>query len=255
MSEERIPTNLRALRIIEAFAEAGRPMTPTELNAYCELPKPTIHRLCHTLEKEGLLIRDVDGNSLRPARRLRRMASGLLSTSRVHIVRHKILEWVAHEVGETCNLVMPDDEGMLYLDRVETHWPLRFQLPVGSHVPFHCTATGKLFLSSFEDKDLERMLSVLILTPEADNSITTEDALRNELRRIREAGYSLDNEEFIPGMVAAAVPIFDPDKRFFAALAFHAPKQRVPFEQVLEKVDTLKAGARRMEAVLFDQEV
>jgi len=255
MSDERIPTNLRALRILEAFAEAGRSMTPTELNAYCELPKPTIHRLCHTLEKEGLLIRDVDGNSLRPARRLRRMAAGLLSTSKVHIVRHKILEWVAHEIGETCNLVMPDEEGMRYLDRVETHWPLRFQLPVGSHVPFHCTATGKLFLSSFDDKELERMLKALVLTPEANQSIRTEEALWKEVRKIREAGYSLDNEEFIPGMVAAAVPILDPEKRFFAALAFHAPKQRVPMEQAVEKIDTLKTAARRMEAVLFNQEV
>lgn len=58
---KRIPTNLRALQIIEALAQAGRPLTPTELNEIFGLPKATIHRLCSTLLSEGYLEKDERG--------------------------------------------------------------------------------------------------------------------------------------------------------------------------------------------------
>ena len=104
--------------------------------------------MCNTLSEEGFLFREKPGKKLRPARRLRRLASGLLQASRYHIARHQILLNVAEQVGETVNFVMPEEDGMSYIDRVETDWPFRVQLPVGSHVPFHCTASGKVFLAS-----------------------------------------------------------------------------------------------------------
>ena len=64
------------------------------------------------------------------------MASGILHASRLHIARHQILQDVAATVGETVNFVVPEDAGMSYFDRVETDWPFRVQLPVGTHVLF-----------------------------------------------------------------------------------------------------------------------
>ncbi len=51
----------RSLAILGKVAEAGRPLTPTELNVDLGLPKPTIHRLCAMLENEGYLQRSIDG--------------------------------------------------------------------------------------------------------------------------------------------------------------------------------------------------
>ena len=51
----RIAPSLRALMILEVLADAGRPLTPTEINETLQLPKPTIHRLCHTLLEQGFL--------------------------------------------------------------------------------------------------------------------------------------------------------------------------------------------------------
>lgn len=250
--EKRIPTNIRALLLLEALADAGRPLTPTELNEEFGLPKPTIHRLCNMLEAQGFLIRDLDGNRLHPAPRLRRLAAGVLSTTRLTVARHKVLEYVSKETGETCNLVLPEGAGMIYLDRVDTHWPLRFQLPIGTHVPFHCTASGKMFLSTLPDRELKQMLAVSELSAESPNTITDPDALMSELQAIRVRGYSTDNEEFMAGMGAVAVPIRDQSGQFLAALAVHAPLQRMSLETAETiHVKTLETGARRLEAMLF----
>jgi len=250
----RIPTNLRMLLIFEALAASGRPMTPSELGEEIDLPKPTLHRLCTTLEDEGFLIRDHHSGRLRPARRTRVMSIGLQQVSRLHIARRTILKSVASKIEETCNIAAPSVAGMTYLDRVDTPWPLRFQLPVGTEVPFHCTASGKLFLSSFNDAELKPLLNAMELTEEGPNSITDEAALRTEINLIRKAGYSWDNQEFMAGMVAFAVPVLDLEGRFACAIAFHAPVQRISYEAAKEHVPLLREGAQRIHDVLFGEE-
>lgn len=249
--EQRIPTNLRMLLILEALASSGRAMTPSELGEEVDLPKPTLHRLCTTLEQDGFLYREHHTGRLRPARRARVLAAGLQAVSRQHIARRLVLKSVAEKIRETCNLAAPGREGMVYLDRVDTPWPLRFQLPVGTEVPFHCTASGKLFLSSFPDAELDALLDVMELTPEAPNSITDRGALRTEIETIRAAGYSWDNQEFMAGMIAFAAPVRDPQGRFACALAFHAPMQRVGFEEGRGHVPLLRETAARIETVMF----
>ena len=71
-----IPTNLRMLLVLEEIAQSGVPVTPTEVNQRIGLPKPTIHRLFATLEAEGFIMRELDGKSYTPGKRLRRLASG-----------------------------------------------------------------------------------------------------------------------------------------------------------------------------------
>jgi DNA-binding IclR family transcriptional regulator len=248
---DRIPTNLRALLILETLAQSGRAMTPTEIGAEIGLPKPTVHRLCTTLEEEGFLIREPHDGRLRPASRSTILAAGLHTAARIDISRRLVLKSVASKIGEACNLAAPSTSGMIYLDRVDTPWPLRFQLPVGTEVPFHCTASGKLFLSTYNDRALETVLASIELTPEGPNCATTPTMLRQRLEKVRSAGYSWDDQEFMDGMIAFAVPIRDPGGRFIAALAFHAPTQRIKFKDGRRHVATLQEGAARMEALFF----
>ncbi|MCP5083322.1 MAG: IclR family transcriptional regulator [Alphaproteobacteria bacterium] len=251
--DDKIAPNLRALTIIEVLAKAGKPLTPTEINEHLQLPKPTIHRLCTTLLQQGFLTRDVDVKRLRPARRLRLISAGIMTSSRIHIARHAILRDVSEAIGETCNLSVPEENGMVYVDRVETHWPMRFQLPVGSSVPFHCTASGKLFLSTLEDVQLDKLLSTLKLEQFARNTIENVDDLKRELEATRKRGFSRDNEEFIDNLIAVSVPIIDQNQALFAALAFHAPKQRITLEQAEEHVVTLRNAADKLAAILFGE--
>ncbi len=145
--------------LLEEIARVGVPVTPTTANEVLGLPKPTVHRLFHRLEEEGFLQRDVDGRSYAPGQRMRKLSANVLSSTRLRTVRLAILNALTEEVGETCNLATPDRDGMIYLDRVETKWPLRIQLPVGTTVPFHCTASGKMYLSTLAPRHLETYLA------------------------------------------------------------------------------------------------
>ncbi len=243
---ETIPTNLRLLMVLEEVARAGVPVTPTEVNAHLDLPKPTIHRLFSTLEDEGFLQRDMDGRTYSPGPRLRTLAASILSSLRIRTARQAILKRLSREIGETCNIALPDRDAMIYLERVETEWPLRIQLPQGTRVPFHCTASGKMYLSSLAPNHLQRYLNATTLTGQTDNSITDRAALMAELDEVKRNGYALDREEFMQDMIALAVPIHEANGRLMATLSFHAPTQRFDTARAVEYVGALREASSEL---------
>ncbi|MDG1531054.1 MAG: IclR family transcriptional regulator [Paracoccaceae bacterium] len=248
---ERIPTNLRTLLILELFAKNNRAMSATDVHGEIDLPPQTVHRLLVSLEKEGFLARQPNDKRFRPARRLRQMGAGLLHVSEFHISRHQILMDVSKHTGETVNFVVPQETGMNYLDRVETDWAFRVQLPRGSNVPFHCTASGKTFMASLSKSKRKKFVEGLTLEPLTANTITDKDALLDELAVIAKVGYAIDSEEFMVGMSAIAVPVLDDKKRFVASLATHGPASRIPRDVLLTYKEILKEGSEHITNVMF----
>lgn len=248
--DSRIPTNLRALMILEIMGQQSEPMTAAEIGREIGLPKQTAHRLCNTLADEGFLVREAGG--LRPGRRARLMASGILHASTSHIARHQILRRLAAKMGETVNFVVPEEQGMSYKDRVETDWPFRVQLPIGSHVPFHCTASGKTFLATLRRAERVRLVHAIRLDPHTPNTITDPGDLLDELSRIARRGYALDKEEFVEGMAAIAVPIRDPSGRYLASIGVHGPAQRFPAETAATWAPVMNEAARDLAKVICD---
>ena len=246
---ERIPPNLRVVHVLEALAEAGRPLTPTELNGQLKWPKQTIHRLCQTMIENGLLERHDKRLQVTP--RTMEMAASLSRLAVNRAICHQIFVRIAQEVGETVNFVRPEKLGMIYVDRVETNWPFRIMLPVGTHVPFHCTASGKTFLASLPKLRRKQMIESLDLEAHTSQTHTTVEALEAELQAIRRNGFALDREEFYTGMVAIAVPVTDGAGRYFAALACHGPVQRFSLVDAEARKSLLLAASAEISASLF----
>lgn len=251
-SGETIPRSIRLLLILEEVARIGTPSTPTEINRSVGLPKQTLHRQFSQLEDAGFLQREHDGRSYSPGARMRSMAYGVISSTRIRAARLAVMSRLADDIGETCNLAIPERNAMIYLDRVETKWPLRIQFPIGTKVPFHCTASGKLYLSSLPRARLERMLNNMTLEKMAKNTITVKSGLLAEIDRIREQGFSEDNEEFVDAMVAMAVPIKDENDRLVSTLAFHAPTPRMSMETAHRHLDRLTRAADELTQILCE---
>lgn len=251
---ERIPTNLRTLLILEILGKSDQAMTATQINEQLGLPKQTVHRLCVTLEENGFLTRPGNAKKYQVARRLRELGAGLLHNSRDHVARHQILKSVAESVGETVNYAVPGHTGMNYVDRVETDWPFRIQLPIGTSVPFHCTASGKTFLASLTPQKRKAIVASLDLEKMTQHTLSDSESLLAELNQVSKQGYALDREEFIEGMVAIAVPISDRQGRFIASVAYHGPTQRLSLTEAVAKKEILQTASKKLSALLFQEE-
>ncbi len=240
----------RSLRLLALLANEGRALSLADLAARLSLPKGTAHRICTQLLAAGFLGRDVDERSFSVGPALRQLAFDTLNHGVVRGLRHEVLSELVRQVGETCNFTTLDGAQVLYLDRVEAKWPLRLTLDVGSHVPLHCTASGKLFLAQMPKDERNALIAQLTLTRMTGNTITDAGKLRAECESIAKRGYSCDREEFIAGLVAVAVPVLDAAGQVRAAIAVHAPTARMTMEEAVERIGALKEAAGRMTGLL-----
>lgn len=239
----------RVLQLLELIARFDRPATVQEITERSGLPKATAYRICAMLEGDGFLRRELGNRGLVAGPRLMALARNLLGGASQSAARHAIIAAAARQIGETCNLTIPDGGEMNYIDRVEAEWPLRMQLPIGTRVPLHCTASGKLYLSCLPRAARKALLSSLTLEARTPNTITDIAVLSEALEKIHADKVGTDDEEFLDGMVAVAVPVTDAQGRLFATLAVHAPSLRMTLEQARAHVPVLREAAQQLEAL------
>jgi DNA-binding IclR family transcriptional regulator len=250
--QETSSVSERALLILEIIAKAEQPPTLGDLIADTQLPKATAHRFVALLEQLGFVQRAADGHHYEIGHRLTALALDTIRHSFQLAPRRAILSALVKETGETCNVTMLDGDRLTYIDRVESDWPLQFRLKVGSHVPLHCTASGKLILALAPlslRKALFRTQPFHRYTP---RTLTTSAALEPELAAIRKTGIGTDNEEFIEGMTATAVPVHDAKGRVFATVAVHGPTFRLPLSRAMSHVPALKKAAKAIQQTLME---
>lgn len=248
---DRRPLADRILALLDVVAGAGQPLAVKDIAERLGLPKPTAHRLIAMLEERGFLARPIDGRLVTVGPKLRTLALNALRSSLVLAPSHALLRAVSLELGETCNVGVLEGGEVVYLDRVEVeNWPLRLEFGVGSRVPLHCTAMGKLFLAFMPELPRRRLLDGLPLPRMSPATLCDPAQFRAELERIAACGHSFDDEEYMPGVFCAAVPIRDGEGRMVAALAVQAPKVRLSRESVADRLPVLHRAARDMARML-----
>ncbi|OIQ78151.1 transcriptional regulator KdgR [mine drainage metagenome] len=240
---------VRAFRVLELLAGAES-MSLMQLANGLELPKQTVHRILQTLCAADLVIRNIDGQGYECGGRVRNMSVALLMHSGPATARHAVLRKLGERIGETVNLTVLDGDEVIYLDRVETASPLRMHLQPGSHVPLHCTSSGKLLLSLQPAALRNRIVDALPLKKMTDFTITNAARLRQELVETRKRRIGLNDQEFIHGMASIAVPVMRDAYHAWAAVAVQAPLARSDINGLLEHLPALREAAAAIAAMV-----
>jgi IclR family transcriptional regulator, acetate operon repressor len=243
---------VKAVSILEAIATARRPLGISEFGVLLGIPKATAHRIAHMLEDEGLLQREPGSNRYVPGARLERLGLDIVAALMSRAPRHAILQSLSQQIGETCNFGVMAGSHVVYLDRVESAWPFGLRFEPGSRVPLHCTSMGKLFLSLMPAAKRALMLRSIPLYRYTENTFTNVGRLEEELEKIHAAGVSVDDQEFLAGVVCVAVPVLGPRKQPVAALAISAPLARMTLQQGITHIPLLQSAAKQLAATIDD---
>lgn len=234
---------VRAFRVLEALAEAGHPLSMMELSGRLGLPKQTMHRILVQLTDAWLVTRSASDRLYECSSRIRTLAVNVLMHTGPAAARHELLEQLAAKIGETCNLTMLSGNDVVYVDRVEAKWPLRMQLRPGSHVPLHCSASGKLLISFLPKDRRDRIIGTMPLRAYSAQTITDRDVLRKELAATRRRRLAINDQEHLQGLIAIAVPVMLGRNRACAAIAVQAPVGRLTLDDLLTFVPDLRYAA------------
>ena len=237
------PPSLRGFQVAEAVALAPEPLSLGAIAAVTGIPRPTVHRFIEALVACGVLVREAHGKAYSVGERLSALAVGVMGHSSLRNERRSILKTLVDQIGETCNFTTLDVDNVVYVDRVEAAWPLRVHLQPGSHVPIHCTSSGKLFLAHMPARKRRRLLYDTPIKRFTAKTITDPARLEAELRRIRKTKLSTDDEGYFAGLISVAVPVMGQNRRMIGAVAVHAPAARLSLKSALAQVGLLKRAA------------
>jgi IclR family transcriptional regulator, acetate operon repressor len=240
---EPLRSSLRSFEIAEAVVQSATPVTLDHIAHATGIPKSTAHRLIKLMAGARVLLREAGPKRYSAGARLSAMVVGIMSKSTLRDERRAILKGLVDQIGETCNFTTLDGTELIYVDRVEASWPLGLTLQPGSKVPIHCTASGKVFLSQIPARLRRRILYGAPLQRFTSKTITDPAQLEKELIRIRKTRVSTDDEGFLAGLIAVAVPVFGRDRRVIATVSVHAPTARMSLTRALKHVNLLRRAA------------
>lgn len=241
----------RALSILDFVAGQLKAVTTAEIAQGLELPLPTAHRLVANLEARGLLQRAAGTRRYVVGNKLVVLAGKTIGAAFRTARRHAVLQSVAAEIGEQCEIGIVRNNAIAYVDSVRVTAPQSLQFDPGTGAPLHCTSSGKIYMSLLPARARESLVRSLPLERYTDRTITDADALLAVLAQTRTAGWARTNEEFVKGVVGCAVPILAPDGTLLACLGVSVPVARVGFDELERFREPLQRAARLLSQTIL----
>lgn len=220
----------RGLEALDFLAASREPVRLTDVAEALKVDKSNASHLMKTLAAAGYASQDA-ARRYQPTDKIARPAAS--SHSLIDIISVKeawrpALEQLVAETGECAHMAVLVGNRVWYIDKIDSSLPLKVDHPIGALAPLYCTALGKAFLA-FGQAQAEGPFPSF--TP---RTLTTRRALDDEIARTRARGYSIDNEEFAPGIRCVARPIYDQQGRMIAAIGVSGPSVRVTDERLME---------------------
>ncbi|NKK74851.1 helix-turn-helix domain-containing protein [Rhizobium leguminosarum bv. viciae] len=241
----------RAFAILEVVAGQLKAVSAAEIAKSLDLPLPTAHRLIGNLETRGFLQRAPGTKRYVVGNKLVILAGKTIGSAFRSSRRHAVLQAVAAEIGEQCEIGIVRNNAVAYVDSVRFTAPQALQFDPGTAAPLYCTSTGKIYMSLLPLRARERLVRALEIKRHTERTITTPEMLLATLEETRKSGWARTNEEFVKGVVGCAVPILAPDGTLIACLGVSVPAARVSFDEIERFREPLRAAAGRLSETIL----
>lgn len=219
-----------------------------EISRRLEIPRSSCSWILARLEREGYLQRNGDSGRYRIGLKTIALAHGALRDLGFRSCAEPVLYRVASETGLAAGIGVLESRCVLLVDRVEPPDAVqdrpRDQRDIGRELPVHSTALGKVLLAHLSRRELIACLNGIRLTRRTAKTIVSREKFLLELRRIRQRGYAIADEEHDLGLRALSAPIFDISGTVRAAISLNG-SPRAPIWRDMRAVIALATGAAR----------
>ena len=241
----------RILQVLEAVVREPNAATAMHLSHTLDIPLATIYRQLEALTEEGFIATSPSGTFV-PGYTLRSLMLNSLTYEPQVTLRRVALSELSAALDETVSLSVPIGDSLVYYDRFESHWPIqKTNVHVGDQLPLIYSASGKLYLSTFERKAALEVFKNRQPSGRSKNAITSQKHFLEELDLIQARGYSFDNEEWIDGMIGASVPIYNQKGYLCSCLSTHSLTARKNLDDLKAKIPIMQVAAKKFEQTLF----
>jgi IclR family KDG regulon transcriptional repressor len=207
MKKYGAPSVKKAFAILSAISSSKDGMGVSDLAKKLKMAKSTVHGMTSALEELGAAMRDPLTKKYKLGFTLLEIGRSAYSGIDLQTSARPVTEELMEKTRTSVFLGILNWDQVTILDIVEARGDLNITAPVGSTIPLFAGAVGKVFLASMAEEQAEKIVRSKGLPQFTDNSIVDMDLYFKELRQVKENGYAVDDEEYIPGVRAVASPL------------------------------------------------
>jgi len=234
---------IRSVQAMDLLAKKG-PLGVRAVAQQLQLPLGSVHRMLLDLAEAGVVDRTPTGE-WELSFRLLEITGYQLERIELPRLFRPFAETIAAATNETVNLNALHGRTGVCIDKVRGNEGMQLDNRIGSRGPLTCGGAGKAMLAFMDETEREQVYAgpFEVLTP---FTMTDPKKLREEIGRIRERGYSIDDQEVVVGVYCVAVPILDRMGRAAGAISVTGPTPKAAGPEVRPLVAMLQEAARHV---------
>jgi len=235
----------KGLGILKSLAKAGETGL-TELALATGNAPSTAHRMLTTFQQHGIVEFREESQTWTIGVEAYRIGTSFSQRTNIVLAGRPIMRELMELTGETANLGIADGGEVVFISQVESRHTIRAFYSTGTRGPMHTSGIGKALLAQMPRDQLEEVLRKTGLPTFTPKSISKPDELFTDLERIRQRGWSIDDEERNIGMRCLAAPVWNEFGEAIAGLSISGPTDRLNVEKLGEFGPSVKRAAAKL---------
>ncbi len=211
----------KGLKILALFNRESPVLTQSEIAKTLDLNMTSTYRYINTLVEMGYLEKDTKTKEIRPSLHCLLMCVNLMqATDNLQMIK-EVVDRINRENNISIDVAFAVDDTLVRIYHKEAEETLTYSLPEFSKDCLHNTALGKAYLSSLPDHVIMEKIAAMELVTKTAKTIVDKKKLLQEVQTTKERGFALADEEYLPGVLAIAAPLYDPTQgRGVGAVSF-----------------------------------
>ncbi|WP_282606397.1 HTH-type transcriptional regulator BhcR [Pelagibius sp. Alg239-R121] len=221
----------RALGLLELLADEEG-LTLSELAQRADMAPSTTHRLLSTLQGRHFVDLDEETSQWQIGVKTFQIGSTFARHRKLVTMGRGIMRALMETCEETVNLAIEDEGDVVFISQFESHSPMRAFFRPGHRGAIHASGIGKALMATWEEGAVRKLVRKKQLVGFTDKTHRDAGSLLADLERIRDRGWSVDDEEHTLGMRCIAAPIFNEYGEAIAGVSVSGPTIRIPDDRV-----------------------
>jgi DNA-binding IclR family transcriptional regulator len=240
---------IKADQILNFLSESAQPQRLNVIAKATDLTNSTASKILNTLGLIGYVKRDPKTNEFELGPSIIKYAKQSIKQLDIKNIAQPHLEELQRITTETVHLGAIENDKMIYITKIESNNPVTLYSQIGRSIPLYCSAMGKSILADQTSEEIDRYLDEHELIPKTENTITTKESFKNEMKSIRNQGYAVDDGEHEVDVFCIGANITAHGNNF-GAFSVSVPKYRITEDFTNEIIKAVQNCKDAIEAEL-----
>lgn len=244
----------RVLDIFELFTGEQESYNLTEIAKSLNMPPSSTYLILQNMLSRGYLETDRSKKQFRIGYKLFTIRSSYMRNTSLTGEFYQVAEKIIDELNETVSLGIRAGNQLHYIgEKVSSH-ALRFNHSMGTSLPLHATASGKVLLADITLDELREIYPEDQLEKVTDKTIASFPDLLKELDKVRSQGYGYNMGETADGVHCIAGAIKDSEGKAVASISISIPVVRITGEIWGRMHDIIKRSCEELSIKVYQQQ-